>query len=179
MDSFQSTLARSPQRRERSRLSQLLAAALIATFGAGASAATETAAPPKAEDEVQRFCANIADAAKDRRYALQTMELEKLQADIDTRIAALEAKRAEYETWLNRREAFLAQAEDKVVKIYATMRPDAAAERLAELRVELAAGILMKLDAKKAGVILNEMERKAAAALTGIMAAAVRTTDPT
>ena len=59
------------------------------------------------------------------------------------------------------------------------MRPDAAAERLAEIDVELAAGILMKLDSRKAGVILNEMERKAAAALTGIMASAARRTDPT
>ena len=54
------------------------------------------------------------------------------------------------------------------------MRPDAAAERLAELDATLAAGILMKLDARKAGVILNEMERKAAAMLTGIMASAAR-----
>ncbi len=70
-------------------------------------------------------------------------------------------------------------AEGGVVKIYAGMRPDAAAERLAELDATLAAAILMKLDARKAGVILNEMERKAAAMLTGIMASAARRTDPT
>lgn len=145
---------------------------------ARAAAPTETSTPSPTE-EIQRFCTNIADAAKDRRYALQTAELERLQAEIDERMKALEAKRAEYEEWLTRRETFLAQAEAGVVKIYATMRPDAAAERLAELRVELAAGILMKLDSRKAGVILNEMERKAAAALTGVMAAAARKTDPT
>lgn len=137
-----------------------------------ASGATEPAA------EVERFCSNIADAARDQRYALQARELATLQADIDARLAALEAKRAEYEDWLKRREDFLARAEGGLVKIYSSMRPDAAAERLSEVNVELAASILMKLDARKAGVILNEMDRKAAATLTGIIASAARRVDP-
>ncbi|MDX8511937.1 MotE family protein [Mesorhizobium captivum] len=130
------------------------------------------------ESEIQRFCSNIADAARDRRYALQAEELKQLQAGIDERMKALEAKRTEYEEWLKRREVFLARAEDSVVKIYAGMKPDAAAERLAMVNAELAAAILMKLDSRKAGVILNEMDQKAAAALTGIMASAARRVDP-
>ncbi|AZO11709.1 MULTISPECIES: MotE family protein [unclassified Mesorhizobium] len=130
------------------------------------------------ESEIQRFCSNIADAARDRRYALQAEELKQLQAGVDERIKALEEKRAEYEQWLKRREVFLARAEDSVVKIYAGMKPDAAAERLAMVNAELAAAILMKLDSRKAGVILNEMDQKAAAALTGIMASAARRVDP-
>ena len=130
------------------------------------------------ESEIQRFCSNIADAARDRRYALQAQELTELQAGIDQRMKALEDKRAEYEQWLKRREVFLARAEDSVVKIYAGMKPDAAAERLAMVNVELAAAILMKLDSRKAGVILNEMDQKAAAALTDIMASAARRVDP-
>ena len=129
--------------------------------------------------EIERFCSNIADAARDRRYVLQTEELQALQQEVDKRIKLLEQKRAEYESWMKRREDFLAKAEDGVVKIYSGMRPDAAAERLAEMDAVLAAGILMKLDARKAGVILNEMERKAAAMLTGIMASASQRTDPT
>ena len=130
------------------------------------------------QSEIQRFCSNIADAARDRRYALQAEELKQLQAGIDERMKALEAKRAEYEEWLKRREVFLARAEDGVVKIYAGMKPDAAAERLAMVNAELAAAILMKLDSRKAGVILNEMDQKAAATLTGIMASAARRVDP-
>ncbi len=139
---------------------------------------TGTTAPPAADSEVERFCSNIADAARDRRYALQAAELKQLQAEVDKRIAALEKKRAEYEEWLKRREVFLARAEDGVVKIYSGMKPDAAAERLAGVNVELAAAILMKLDVRKASVILNEMDEKAAAALTGIMASAARRVDP-
>ncbi|MBN7756730.1 MotE family protein [Nitratireductor aquimarinus] len=128
--------------------------------------------------EVERFCANIADAARDRRYALQAMELEKLKGEVDERIAALEQKRADYEGWLQRRNIFLAQAEAGIVEIYSSMRPDAAAERLAEVRVELAAAILMKLEPRTAGIILNEMNSKSAATLTTIIASAARPEDP-
>jgi flagellar motility protein MotE (MotC chaperone) len=173
----------------------LAACVLILPLFGAAPAATQTATPNVAtrsvdgshlvataaaeQSEIQRFCSNIADAARDRRYALQARELQRLQSDIDRRIEALEAKRAEYEDWLKRREEFLARAEENVVQIYSRMRPDAAAERLAEVRAELAAAILMKLDPRQAGVILNEMERKAAATVTGIMASAARKEDPT
>jgi flagellar motility protein MotE (MotC chaperone) len=148
--------------------------------GAPAVEAPQQLAREKAPDEseIQRFCSNIADAARDRRYALQAEELKQLQAGIDQRMKALEEKRAEYETWLKRREVFLARAEDGVVQIYAGMKPDAAAERLAIVNADLAAAILMKLDSRKAGVILNEMDQKAAATLTGIMASAARRVDP-
>lgn len=173
-------------------------AALMALLAPGGAAATETIVekpapvsgetvatirptviPTETGTEIERFCSNIADAARDRRYVLQTQELLALQQEVDKRIKTLEEKRVEYEEWLKRREDFLAMAEGGVVKIYAGMRPDAAAERLAELDAVLAAAILMKLDSRKAGVILNEMDRKAAAMLTGIMASAARRTDPT
>jgi flagellar motility protein MotE (MotC chaperone) len=150
-----------------------LAAAAVALLLGSAGAAAQTI-----DDEVQRFCTNIADDARDRRYTLQAQELERLKEEVDVRIAALEEKREEYEAWLARREVFLAKAEDNLVQIYSSMRPDAAAERLAEVRIELAAAILMKLEPRTAGVILNEMNSKAAAALTGIMASAARPEDP-
>ncbi len=157
---------------------QLVPLLVLGLLAVSAGARAEQAEPRQPVSEADRFCANIADAARDRRYAIQAEELKKLQGEIDARMAALEAKRAEYETWLGKRETFLDRAEDGVVKIYATMKPDAAAERLAELRADLAAAILMKLDSRKAGVILNEMKAPKAAALTSVMAAAARKEDP-
>lgn len=156
------------------------AMALVASLTASQPAATEAvpAGIGGTATEVERFCTGIADAARDRRYSLQAMELKKLREDIDARMTKLDEKRKEYEDWMKRREEFLAKAEDGVVKIYTVMKPDAAAERLAALDPKLAAGIIMKLDARKAGVILNEMDKKAAAALTTIMAAATRREDP-
>jgi flagellar motility protein MotE (MotC chaperone) len=130
-------------------------------------------------EEIERFCGNIVDAARDRRYALQKIELEKLQTDVDERIRLLEEKRAEYEEWLARRDRFMKQAQETVVDIYANMRPDAAASQLGQLRAETAAAILMSLDARKASVILNEMQVETAASLTGIMVSAARQKDPT
>ncbi|TPM08957.1 hypothetical protein FJ960_06880 [Mesorhizobium sp. B2-3-11] len=185
----------SSRERRRSRTFLFAAALTVMPVFGGAHAddtvrqvlpgAQPVVAPPqltrqKAPDqsEIERFCSNIADAARDRRYALQAEELKQLQAGIDERMKALDTKKAEYETWLKRREVFLARAEDGVVKIYAGMKPDAAAERLAIVNADLAAAILMKLDSRKAGVILNEMDQKAAATLTGIMASAARRVDP-
>lgn len=150
---------------------------------AGTPAFTQTvntlsATAGEVNEDIRRFCSNIADAARDRRYALQKAELQVLQGEIDERMAALETKRLEYEEWLKRRNDFLAQAETNLVDIYARMRPDAAAERLAAVHVELAAGILMKLEARKASLILNEMKSEAAATLTGIMGSAARKQDP-
>jgi flagellar motility protein MotE (MotC chaperone) len=164
------------------RIMAIAAVAMAAALAAPVPASTQQAVPGELEgmvnDDIRRFCTNIADAARDRRYSLQRMELETLQADIESRIAALEAKRREYEEWLQRREDFLEKAEEGVVDIYGRMRPDAAAERLAELQTELAAAILMKLDARQAGVILNEMDAKVAATLTSVMARAARREDP-
>ena len=128
--------------------------------------------PQVQESDVERFCSNIADAARDRRYVLQAEQLQKLQGDIDARMKALEAKRAEYEDWLKRREDFIASAREDVVKMYSLMRPDAAAERLAQLNVDVAAALLMKMEPRKAGAVLNEMDTKAAAAVTRVMTAA-------
>ena len=169
----------------RPALAAVMAGAVGALLAAAMPAATQVrqvmpgSPVTAAEDEVERFCGNIADAARDRRYALQKQEIEALEAEIDARVKSLEAKRAEVEEWMKMRQDFIAQASENVVKIYARMRPDAAAERLATLEAELAAAIMMKLDVKQSGLIMSEMESKAAAALTVIMAAAANREDPT
>lgn len=158
----------------------LLAVLVLSSAATSGSPALSQAVAKNGQvtDEIEQFCANITDAARDRRHALQLQELETLRKDIDSRMAQLEAKRAEYEDWLKRREEFMESAEAGVVDIYARMKADAAAERLADVEPMLAAAILMKLNTRQAGVILNEMNRKAAAELTGIMAAAARPQDP-
>jgi flagellar motility protein MotE (MotC chaperone) len=160
----------------------LIGAAFL-TFTSGGPAATQDKNPLAATEqppsEIERFCGNIADEARDRRYALQVAELQQLQTDVDERIRRLEEKRAEYEEWVTRRETFMKQAEENVIQIYSRMRADAAAAQLSELRAEMAASILMKLDPRVASVILNEMDMKAAATLTTIMVSAARPKDPT
>ncbi|MDO6962564.1 MotE family protein [Rhizobium alvei] len=139
----------------------------------GALAEDQPKAPPKtAREEIKAFCANIADAARDERYLLQKSELDKLQSQVDERIAVLEKRKTEYETWLKQRNDFLKMAEAGLVDIYKTMAPDAAAARLAMVDPGLASAIIMKLSARQSGLILSEMEPKTAATVTAIISAA-------
>lgn len=165
-----------------------IGAAVLATVLAGLSLAwpamaeehTKAAAPQPAAAEqanvpddaanATAYCRNIANQAADARYARQAQSLEAMTKALDERIAALEAKRAEYEKWVSRRDEFLNRADESVVAIYSQMRPDAAAQQFAVMDQEAAAAILAKVQPRIASAILNEMEATAAASLTNVMA---------
>ncbi|HEX2148528.1 MAG TPA: MotE family protein [Pseudorhizobium sp.] len=132
--------------------------------------ATVSATSP--ESEIQQFCTNIADAARDQRYLLQKQELESLQADVDERIAVLENRKAEYQDWLQRRNDFLVRAEAGLVDIFKTMKADAAAPQLEEMNLEIAAAIIMKLPARQSGLVLSEMDPQKAGMIATIIASA-------
>jgi flagellar motility protein MotE (MotC chaperone) len=149
---------------------------------AAAESSTAVVETPKVvateRTDAERFCTNIQDEARERRYALKDAELKAIAAEIDVKMKALEDKRAEFEAWQKRREEFATLATDNLVDIYKKMRPAAAAERLAVLSTDLSASILMKLPSRQAGVILNEMEPETVAAITAIMAASSQRKDP-
>lgn len=137
--------------------------------GLAAGEAEPVAAAPD-EDNASQYCRNIANAAADVRYRRQSDALAALEKQLDERIAKLEAKRAEYEEWVKRREEFLAKADGAVVAIYSQMRPDAAAQQISVMEPEAAAAILSKLTPRTASAILNEMDATIAAELTNVMA---------
>lgn len=163
-----------------------LVAAWLVALVLPAHAAGETAPPEEppqapmaaaAADAAQRqnadqYCSNIVDAAADARFARQAETLRALEAGVEKRIAELETKRAEYETWLARREAFLKKADENLIAIFSRMRPDAAAAQMAMMDDETAAAILMKLNPRGASAILNEMDPAQAAQLSNTMVGA-------
>jgi flagellar motility protein MotE (MotC chaperone) len=131
---------------------------------------SQAAAPGQpSEPGVSSYCANIADQAADARFAWQTETLTALKKEIEDKIAALEAKRAEYEEWLKKRNDALAQAESGIVNIYAKMKPDAASKQLSAMDVPTAAAILHRLNVRNASAILNEMDPDRAAELAKAM----------
>uniref|UniRef100_UPI003159578B MotE family protein n=1 Tax=Methylobacterium sp. 092160098-2 TaxID=3025129 RepID=UPI003159578B len=131
----------------------------VALSATQAAAQQKPGEPGKTEESrPAQYCAGIANAAADARFAWQKEALTALSKDIENRISQLEAKRAEYEEWLKRRQAFLAKADESVTAIYARMRPEAAAQQLTAMDSEAAAAILTRLDARIASAILNEME---------------------
>jgi len=145
----------------------VIAAILLGVPGAKA----ENAQKLTPEDEIRTFCSNIADAARDQRYLMQKQELEKLQADVNDRIKLLEAGKTEYADWLKKRDDFLKTADDGLISIYKTMKPDAAAGQLSQVNSRIAAAIMMKLPPKMASSILTEMNNQKAAELTSMIAA--------
>lgn len=152
------------------------AAVMLTIPGAFAQEAQKQPSDPaSSQDEIRQYCTNIADSARDQRYLLQKQELEKLQADVDARIAVMDKRKAEYEDWLKRRDDFLAKAEAGLVDVYKNMKPDAAAASLNEVKVTTAAAIIMKLSSRQSGLILSEMDPQKAAVVTNIMSMA---TDP-
>lgn len=145
--------------------------------GADASAADFAPAASEQADNAEKYCTNIADAAADARFARQNAAIAELEKQIEERIKALEAKRAEYEDWLTRREDFLRKADESVVAIFTQMRPDAASEQMSVMNMEAAAAILVKLNPRIASAILNEMDPTKAAQLTTTMAGLARPSD--
>jgi flagellar motility protein MotE (MotC chaperone) len=140
--------------------------ALVLSSIAGSSAAAQE---KSGDSKANQYCVNIADAASDARFALQKEALANIEKEIESRIKVLEAKRAEYEEWLRRRNEVLAKADETVVTIYSRMRPDAAALQLSNMHEEIAAAVLAKLNPRAASAVLNEMEPARAAQLANII----------
>lgn len=157
-------------------------AALVLLLGAVAADANDTthATPPAnaTPDEVQQFCSNVVDPARDRRYLIQKQELEALQAQVDQRLKALEERKNEYQDWLQKRNNFMDMARQDLVDIYKNMKPDAAAPLLAAVDQYVAAAILMKLSPRQSGLILANMDAAKAAKLTGLISTAAGSLSP-
>lgn len=62
------------------------------------------------QNDAERYCRNIADMAKEAKFEWQVKTIDELEEALAIRTEALEAKRAEVEDWLKKREAFMAMA---------------------------------------------------------------------
>ena len=150
----------------------------VAASPAGPTAAQDTkvamapaAAPPASE--AQRYCQNVAAAAADARFALQTRKLNDLEGEIAKRVAALEEKEAEVKDVLSRHDEALKHADATLVAIYAKMRPDAAAQQISALDDATAAAVLEQLNARQSSAILNEITPERAVKLVNTISGLV------
>ncbi len=125
-------------------------------------------------DLARGYCVSISGSASDTRNAQQMAKLTDMERQITQRIAALEAKTAEYKSWVERRDDILKRATTSLVKIYMQMEPDSAALQLVNMEEETAASLLLKLEPASASAILNEMPAEKAARLAAGIAGAAR-----
>jgi flagellar motility protein MotE (MotC chaperone) len=142
----------------------------------GAPGAGEAKPPPPLEitPAIKAYCQNIEDAALEVRFLHQKRELQRLEGELEKRTAALEAKRAEYQTWLQRRDEFINKAEGSLVALYAKIKPEAAATQLTGIDEEAAAALLLKLSPRSASAILDQMDSAKAARLVSVMIGAAK-----
>lgn len=127
---------------------------------------------------VQQYCANIANPAAEARFAWQKQALADIERQLGERVALLDAKMAELQKWVTRRDEFIDKARQNLVQIYTRMRPDAAASQMTAMDEETASAVLLKLEPRTASLILNEMEPTQAARLTTIIGGAARSGSP-
>ena len=133
-------------------------------------AATSPARTQTAETDARRYCANIAKAASDARFAWQTERLNALETRIKARAAELDAKTAALREWAAKREALEKKAAEKLVGIYAKMRPETAATQISELDDDMAAAVLGQLNPRQASAIFNEIVPERAGKLAALIA---------
>ncbi len=130
---------------------------------------TESSVPEVPVTDVQRYCSNISAPALDARNALQLAQVQAAETQLAARIDELEAKRAEVETWLAERKAFIESTSETMIQIYSGMRPDAAAGQIAGMERGVAASLLTRLKPRTASAILAEMPAPVAAEIAAII----------
>ena len=131
---------------------------------------TSPADAQSADTDAKRYCANIAKAASDARFAWQTERLNALETRIKARVTELDAKTATLRDWIGKRDALEKKAAEKLVGIYAKMRPETAATQISELDDDMAAAVLGQLNARQASAIFNEIVPERAGKLAALIA---------
>ena len=156
----------------------ILLVATALALGPSAAGYAENAATEAVERDVARYCSNVLDEARERRYALLDERLATAREQIEARRDELVARTEELAEWVERREAFVALADDTLVAIYGVMRPDTAGEQLAMLPPTVGAAVLVRLKPRQASAVLASMPRETAAELASVIAAANARVDP-
>ena len=122
------------------------------------------------DQDVRKYCTNIATAAMDARFSWQTARLNEVDARIKAHIKALDEKEAVMRALIDKKQALDKQAGEKLVGIYAKMRPETAATQINLLDDDMAAAVLGQLNPRQASAIFNEIVPERAAKLAGMIA---------
>jgi flagellar motility protein MotE (MotC chaperone) len=125
----------------------------------------------RVDEVIARFCSTNGASLEQARLAWQTKELESLGRNVQEATAELDKKLGELKSLRDAIAKMREQQNEKVVTIFAEMRPDAAAQQLSSMSQPDAVGILSGMLPKTASLILNEMPPKQAALLSGAMLA--------
>lgn len=142
------------------------------------AAAALPAGRPESEAAALEFCRNIAPIAGEARAAFLQQTIAAQERELGRKTAELEERIAEHKQWIARRQQVMDQAGSALVKMFARMRPEAAAQQVSIMDEAVAAALLMKLETKSSSALLSEMPPARAARLAAIIAAAAEIGSP-
>lgn len=126
----------------------------------------------KVESPATSFCGNLMSQAHDARAAHLQRTIASLEDVLAEKTKNLEARIAEHKEWVEKRLRLAAQADKKLVEMYARMRPDAAGQRMTVMDEPLAASVLMKLEDRISSAIMSEIPPEKAAKIASVIAIA-------
>ena len=133
------------------------------------SAKTTGAAP------VEDFCEAFADKAAEAKLARQRKELLDVKAGIEQQLSELNEKTKKLEALVAKRNELRDSVSASMIKMYANVEPEIAAQQLQKLNPQIAAELLQRLSPKRAGEISTAMEVDfASKVMKTMMANAVR-----
>ena len=124
------------------------------------------------ESELLAYCMNVSNENEQLREQMVRSRLNEAKAEVDGKLDELAVRIEELKSWLEKREKFLALANETLVDVYKQMRSDAAASQMMQLNPLLSAAIVAKLPSKTASSIMMEMKPEAAARITELLASA-------
>ena len=125
-------------------------------------------------EEIFKYCLNISDAATETRTAVLANHLKDMGAEVDEKLTKLDERISVLRDWMVKRQQFLDSANESLIKIFASMRPDAAALQFTEIGPGKAAAIISKLEPSNASAILAEMKPADAAKITLVLSSAMK-----
>lgn len=108
-------------------------------------------------------------AHRARLVEAEERKLKAFAAEVDDRIRKLSALRTEVQTMFQRIQEHEDEKQQRLVKIYESMEPESAAQRIETLDEGTASWLLMKMSPRKAGQILGLMSPAKTSQLTRLL----------
>jgi flagellar motility protein MotE (MotC chaperone) len=131
---------------------------LLLMSGIGNTEEVAPSAKTMASAPVEDFCEAFADKAAEAKLARQRKELLDVKAEIEQQLSELNEKTKLLEALVAKRNELRDSVSENLIKMYANVEPEIAAQQLQKLSPQIAAELLQRLSPKQAGEIATVME---------------------
>jgi flagellar motility protein MotE (MotC chaperone) len=115
-------------------------------------------AVPTNQESATDYCTAFADKAAESKTVRQRKELVELKGKIEEQLLTLDEKTKSLEVWIEKRESIREAVSMSLVKMYANVEAEIAAQQIQKLDASVASELLRRLSSKQSGEILSSMD---------------------